>query len=143
MARKPAILCVDDQVANLSIRMRMLEMFGCETIAAYDHQSALHIVTERPVDLVLIDYHLGNGETGDAIAHDVRVLRPEIPLIMLTGDSHLPDHLAALVDAVLIKGVTNPGALLDLIQELLPKAELRPHRPTPFSKLEKPWQTNS
>ena len=129
MARKPAILCVDDQVANLSIRMRMLEMFGCETIPAHDHQSALHIVTERPVDLILIDYHLANGEKGDAIAHDVRVLHPEIPLIMLTGDSHLPDHVPALVDAVLVKGVTNPGALLDLIEELVPDVTLRPRRP--------------
>ncbi len=134
MAKKPAILCVDDQIANLSIRMRMLEIFGCETIPAHDHQSALHVVTERPVDLILIDYHLAHGETGDAIAHDVRVLRPEIPLIMLTGDSHLPDHVPALVDAVMVKGVTNPGELLDLIQELLPNAELRPRRPMVVSE---------
>ncbi len=134
MARKPVILCVDDRVANLRIRTMMLEQFGCETISAHDHQSTLRVVTERPVDLIVVDYHLANGETGDAIARDVRVLHPEIPLIMLTGDNHVPDKVPTLVDAVLVKGVTNPGALLDLIEKLVPDATLRPRRPVLVSK---------
>ena len=107
----------------------MLEKFGCETISAHDHRSALHVVAETPVDLIVIDYHLADGETGDAIARDVRVMHPEIPLIMLTGDRHCPDHVYSLVDGVLVKGITHPGELLDLIQKLLPAAELGPRRP--------------
>jgi CheY-like chemotaxis protein len=129
MAGKPRILCIDDQVVNLRIRTAMLEQFGCETRSAADYQSAMHIVETTPLDLIVIDYHLANGEKGDAIARDVRVMHPKMPLIMLTGDSQLPKDVAACVDAVLVKGLSNPGALLDLIQELVPNAELRPRRP--------------
>jgi CheY-like chemotaxis protein len=129
MARKPRILCVDDQVIALSIRTRLLEQFGCETLSATDHQSTLHLVAETPIDLIVIDYHLAHGETGDVIARDVRVMHPEIPLIMLTGDGRLPADAAKSVDAVLVKGVSNPAALLDLIEKLVPDARLRPRHP--------------
>jgi CheY-like chemotaxis protein len=134
MAKKPRILCIDDQVTNLHIRTAMLEQFGCETISATDYQSAMRIVEATPLDLIVIDYHLANGETGDTIARDVRVMHAEIRLIMLTGDTHLPKHVSACVDAVLVKGLSDPGALLDLIAKLVPAAELRPRRPMLFPK---------
>ncbi len=134
MAKKPKILCVDDQLLNLRVRTALLEQFGCETVAATDHQSALHVVEQTPVDLVVIDYHLANGETGDAIARDVRAIHPGIALVMLTGDHQVPSHVAACVDAILVKGMSNPTALLDLIEKLLPNATLRPRRPMIFSK---------
>jgi hypothetical protein len=52
----------------------------------------------------------------------------------MTGDNSIPDDAAALVDEVLVKGVSDPGALLDLIAKLLPGAELRPRRPMLISK---------
>lgn len=129
MPNKPRVLCVDDRVENLRIRTMLLEQFGCETIAVEDHQSALRVVSETQVDLLVIDYHLADGHTGEEIARDVRVMRPDIPLIMLTGDARLPQSACDCVDAVLIKGTTNPGALLDLIEKLVPGAVLRPRRP--------------
>jgi CheY-like chemotaxis protein len=88
----------------------------------------MQIVRETPVDLLLIDYHLANGETGEEIAREVRVVHPEIPLVMLTGDAKLPECAKECVDAVLIKGASNPRDLLDTIQQLLPDAELKPRR---------------
>jgi len=129
MTTKPRILCIDDQVANLRICTALLEQFGCETISAQDHQSALYVIAETPLDLVIIDYHLAYGETGDAVAHDVRALRPRLPLIMFTGDSRLPDHVRSCVDAVLFKGTTGPGELLDMIAKLVPEVELRAQLP--------------
>ena len=129
MPKKPTILCIDDLASNLRVRTALLEQFGCNTIAVADHQSALRTVADEQVDLLVIDYHLANNETGEDIARDVRVMRPEVPLIMLTGDSRLPESAIQSVDAVLIKGTSNPTALLDLIQKLLPDAALRPRRP--------------
>ena len=128
MAKKPKILCVDDQVENLRVRAMLLEQFGCEVVEVQDHQSALREVSEDSIDLIVIDYHLARGQTGEEIARDVRVMRPELPLIMLTGDSKLPDSAAECVDAVLIKGSSNPRALLELIEKLVPGAQLRPRR---------------
>lgn len=100
MSGKPKILCVDDKIDNLRIRAMLLAQFGCETITACDHTSALRACTENSIDLALIDYHLERGETGDVLAHDIRVMYPKLPLIMLTGDPQLPDGAAETVDAV-------------------------------------------
>ncbi len=129
MSRKPTVLCIDDLPDNLRIRTALLEQFGCATIAVADHDAALQVVTEKQVDLLIIDYHLANGRTGEEIARDVRVMRPDIPLIMLTGDANLPKSARECVDEVLIKGTSSPGALLDLVQKLIPDAALRPRRP--------------
>jgi CheY-like chemotaxis protein len=127
MTKKPTILCIDDRPMNLRVRTMLLEQFGCNTIAVEDYRSALRVVTERDdVDLLVIDYHLANGETGEDIARDVRNMRPQIPLIMLTGDIRLPESACRSVDAVLIKGVSNPTALLDLIEKLLPNTTILP-----------------
>lgn len=67
MSRKPTILCVDDLPDNLKIRASLLELFGCEVFVAQDHQSALRVVEETDIDVLLIDYHLANGATGEQI----------------------------------------------------------------------------
>jgi CheY-like chemotaxis protein len=128
MSKKPTVLCVDDQAPNLKIRTMLLEQFGCEAIGVEDEQSALQIISARRIDLMVIDYHLARGETGDNLARDVRVVRPDIKLIMLTGDTSLPDNACTCVDAVLIKGTSNPGMLFDLIEKLVPDAELHPRK---------------
>ena len=128
MGKKPTILCVDDMEEHLRIRVLLLQQFGCETLTAPDHTTAIRIAAENPIDLVLIDYHLANRETGEQVAQDVRVLKPHLPLVMLTGDVHLPDHACQCVDAVLTKGSSSPAELLDIIQRLVPDAQLRPRR---------------
>ena len=126
MSGRPTILCVDDQPTNLQIRAMMLEQFGCRALTALDHRSALQIIAEDAVDLAIIDYHLSNGETGEVVARDVRVMRPRLPIIMLTGDSRLPQSACEAVDEVLIKGAGNPRTLFELIEKLLPTAVLNP-----------------
>jgi len=133
---KPTVLCVDDQFPNLNVRTMLLEQFGCEAIGVGDQQSALRVVSERDIDVMIIDYHLANGETGEGLAHDVRVMWPAVKLIMLTGDNSLPDSARTCVDAVLIKGASNPTMLFDLIEELVPGAELRPRRAMLFEEPE-------
>ena len=131
MSRKPRVLCVDDQPTNLKIRASLLEQFGCQVISAQDHQSALKALTENDIDVLLIDYHLSGSATGEDIARDVRVVRPDVPMVMLSGDPNIPESARQCVNAVLVKGVSDPTDLLDLIRKLVPHAELRSHRPAP------------
>ncbi len=138
MSGKPKILCVDDKADNLRIRTMLLEQFGCETITALDHNAALRACMENRIDLALIDYHLARGETGDVLAHDIRLLYPKIPLIMLTGNPQLPAGASETVDATLIKGQSSPEALFDLIERLLPDASLIPRSPVRFGRVGTP-----
>jgi CheY-like chemotaxis protein len=129
MAGEPRILCVDDREENLQIRAQLLQQFGCETLTATNASAAIRVAADEPIDLVLIDYHLANGETGEQVARDVRVLKPHLPLVMLTGDVYLPESACECVDAVVTKGVSSPRELFAIIQRLLPDAKLRPLRP--------------
>src|SRR5262249_37480882 len=124
MALKPTILCIDDMEANLQIRALLLQQFGCEPRSALNGTDGVRIAASEAIELVLIDYHLANGETGEQVARDVRVLKPDLPLVMLTGDTHLPESVRNCVDAVLTKGSSSPRELFATIQELLPDAKL-------------------
>lgn len=106
----------------------LLQQFGCETIAVEDHLSALRALDDT-VDLALIDYHLAGRSTGEELARDIRVIQPTLPLVMLTGDASLPESVRECVDAVLIKGASNPSDLLNTIRRLLPDAALKPQPP--------------
>jgi len=122
---KPQILCLDDRVENLRIRKMLLEQFGCDVVAIADAQECLRVATSVKFDLILLDYHLGSAINGEDLARDLHSCMPEIPLIMLTGDPNIPESAKQCVDAVLIKGVSNPGDLLRTIQGLLPEYDLR------------------
>jgi CheY-like chemotaxis protein len=126
MARKPHILCVDDRADSLLVRKLMLEQFGCEVTTVTDSAACLEAVGGGTVDLVMIDYHLGESGNGEDLARVIRGSRPQLPLMMLTGDPKVPDSARESVDVLLIKGACNPTDMLNLIQDLLPQAELRP-----------------
>ena len=128
MSEVPLILCVDDQQANLEIRVLLLRQFGCEVLTANDHASALQILAVNPVDLMFVDFHLAPGTTGEEIADDIRLLRPEVRLVMLTGDPRVPETVQRKFDAVLIKGTCNPGDLWQIIQGMVPQKKLLPRR---------------
>ena len=132
--KKPRILCIDDMAENLKIRTMMLEQFGCETFSAEDYESAMQVVREQHPDLLLIDYHLAFGENGERIARDVRQSDADIPLVMLSGDPNLPKSAYDCVDAVIIKGTSDPKDLLETIDRLLPRGGLRPRREMLFTE---------
>jgi len=89
----------------------------------------LSALNEHRIDLVLIDYHLAKDTNGEELARRIRMEVPALPLIMLTGDPKIPDSARESVDAVLIKGASNPRDLLDLIEDLIPDTTLRARSP--------------
>ena len=143
MGIKPKILCVDDLAVNLRIRCLMLEKFGCDTVSASDRRSALRALEGGDVDLMVIDYHLAQGETGEEVAREARAMQPGLPLIMLTGDAKIPDSAQDSVDEVLVKGQCGPTALLDTIQKLLPGFNLHPPQIAPQIMLNRAPRRNA
>jgi CheY-like chemotaxis protein len=128
---KPTVLCVDDRADSLLIRKRLLEQFGCNVVVVYDFSSCVAALNENRIDLVVIDYHLGEATNGETLARHIRKAHPQLPLIMLSGDPSIPASARESVDAVLIKGAGSPKDLLDLIQDLVLEATLRA-RPDPI-----------
>ena len=126
--KRPRILCLDDQPANLLVRKVLLEQFGCEVVAVHDSQACLRAATDEQFDLALLDYHLAERVTGEDVARDLRLCAPRMVLVMLTGDPKLPESAAQSVDAVLTKGLSGPQQLLQLIEDLVPGCSLKPRR---------------
>ncbi len=126
--RRPRILCLDDQRDHLHLRKVFLEQFGCEVLTVEDAQECLQIAAREPLDLAILDYHLAGELTGEDVARDLRVMVPDLPLMMLSGDPKIPESAKECVDAVFLKGAGSPGELIELIRGLLPDCDLKPHR---------------
>lgn len=123
--RKPQVLCVDDLPEHLQLRMEVLRSLGCDAVQAHDHESAMRVVADRDIDLCITDYHLQNGETGEDIARDLRIVRPRAALILFTGDPEIAPSVRKSFDAVLIKGQAGALALRKVIENLLSDTRIR------------------
>lgn len=114
----PTILCIDDYVSAGIVRKAMLEMQGYSVIIAESGEQGLEIVREQPVDLVISDHYL-QGKTGAQIARDMKALRPELPIVLLSGAMECPEG-ADYIDAFICKAEP-PQILFETIARLLKK----------------------
>lgn len=121
----PRILCVDDCVSSLEVRRALLRQAGYDALIASDPPSALAIVNQVDVDLVVLDYSFPGFISGEELARELRAGKPDMPLIMLSGYPDLPDNVRESVDVLLVKGAGGPADLLDAIARLIPNGEPR------------------
>ena len=108
------ILFVDDEAALVRVAERMLERLGYDYQAVASSREALELFQAAPhaFDLAITDMNMPDL-TGEALSRELRRLRPDIPIIMCTGFSHLMDAARAQamgIDAFLLK----PLAFTDL-----------------------------
>jgi signal transduction histidine kinase/ActR/RegA family two-component response regulator len=101
-----AILIVDDQE---EVRMSigdMLAVLGHTVRDVASAREALDVLGAAPFDLVLTDYAMP-GMSGIDLAREVRIRRPDVPVVLLTGFGGVcepdPEHGASVV---LFKPVT-------------------------------------
>ena len=116
MSRK-LLLCVDDRLDSVQARKLLLEHEGYAVLTATHGIAGLELFASRAVDLVLLGYNMP-GLNGAVLAQRMRALKPEVPLIMLSGRLVPPAEAAGLIDAYISKG-QNPCVLLNQIDQLL------------------------
>ena len=82
------VLVVDDE-PNIRKAMRLqLEAWGHRVLTADSLESALETVTGHNPDLILADYRLGQGETGNKAISSLRQhLGRDVPGILISGDT--------------------------------------------------------
>ena len=56
----------------------------------------------RPVDAIVLEYHLGLLD-GAVVAAEIKKVKPQIPIVMLAEDLELPDGSLKSVDALVTK----------------------------------------
>ncbi|QRY70720.1 response regulator (plasmid) [Ensifer sp. PDNC004] len=80
------ILVVDDEPLVRMVAVEILEELGYEVLEASDGPSALKILDARPtIDLLVTDVGLPNGMNGRQLADAVRVQRPGLNVLFVTG----------------------------------------------------------
>lgn len=89
------ILVVEDEPNLASVIERGLEGQGYQPLVAETGEDALHFVRTEQLDLVLLDIALPDRD-GDEVLVDIRRLRPDLPVIMVTARDDMATRIGAL-----------------------------------------------
>jgi DNA-binding response OmpR family regulator len=106
------ILVADDDRQFAELLRATLDEAGFEAVAAHSGLAAAALIEREEFDLLVLDV-LMPGMSGDALADLIHQLKPEVPVLLMTGDSgnqfvrggelpclHKPFTGRELVDAV-------------------------------------------
>jgi signal transduction histidine kinase/ActR/RegA family two-component response regulator len=122
------ILLVDDDVSVRSVTADLLEMTGYSVITADNSTEAIACFERHDsnIDILVTDLVLADGLDGIDLAASIRIRRPDLPVLLITGYSD------ALLDTVRIEGMpvlTKPFehvALARAIQEAMRRSRQGP-----------------
>jgi CheY-like chemotaxis protein len=80
------ILVADDNRQLVEMLRAMLEDAGYEVVSASSGLAASALLDKEEVDMLILDV-LMPGMSGDAVADLLRRSRPDVPVLLITGDS--------------------------------------------------------
>jgi DNA-binding response OmpR family regulator len=98
MAANNTLLCIHRDPAQLAV----LRENGYELLTASSGSEGLRLVMSQPIDAIVLEYHLGLID-GAVVAADIKKVKPQLPIVMLTDHLDLPDGALNSVDALVIK----------------------------------------
>jgi two-component system alkaline phosphatase synthesis response regulator PhoP len=98
MAANSTLLCIHRDPAQLSF----LQENGYDLVTATNGHDGLRLFMSRPVDAIVVEYHLGLLD-GATIATEIKQVRPNVPIVMLADDVELPADALKCVDAFVAK----------------------------------------
>ena len=107
--RVRTVLVVDDEPSLRLLCRVNLELEGHRVVEAATMAEARELLATEPIDVVLLDVHVGN-DNGIDLLDDIESLELPIRVVMLSGTSEISPEVRARVDGVLGK----PFALEDL-----------------------------
>lgn len=129
---KPTVLVVDDDERIAASVRRALDYAGYEVAVAHDGPDAVAAAHENNPDLIVLDVMLP-GFDGLEVARRLRAFGNEVPILMLTARTSVPDRVDGLeagADDYLMK----PFAHEELLARV--RALLRRHLPGERNLLE-------
>ena len=146
MAPNSTLLCIHRDPAQLTL----LQENGYELVTATNGSEGLRLLMSRPVDAIVLEYHLGLLD-GAVVAAEIKKVKPQIPIVMLAEHLELPDGALQSVDALVTKsdGAHFLWATIHFVLNVKPAKRLagdpraRPpthlRRPQQVTRLGGPW----
>ncbi|MEM9033019.1 MAG: response regulator [Actinomycetota bacterium] len=128
--QKPRLLCVDDEPELLqSIKLNLRRHFAVST--AESAPEALRLFDEAedgvPFDVVISDMRMP-GMSGAEFLTRLRIAHPDVPRLLLSGQSDLDAAIAAINDAKIFRFLTKPcppEVIIESVNEALEQVRLR------------------
>jgi CheY-like chemotaxis protein len=110
----PTLLYIDDLPQALELRKATLESHGyCVKIASSGY-AAMKLLEEASVSAVLLEYKL-EGMDAEAVACHIKQRFPNLPIILLSAYSEVPERILWLVDEYVMKSEL-PERLVPIIE---------------------------
>jgi CheY-like chemotaxis protein len=98
MAPNSTLLCIHRDPAQLTL----LQENGYELVTATNGSEGLRLLATRPVDAIVLEYHLGLLN-GAVVAAEIKKVKPQLPIVMLVDHLELPAGALKSVDALVTK----------------------------------------
>jgi CheY-like chemotaxis protein len=110
------ILCIDDDDGVLSYHRALLERRGFDVLTAASARQGLQIAAACAVAAVILDYHMPEMN-GHQVATEIKRLKPQVPIVMVSSDDAIAEQALNVVDAFVSKNEA-PSRLLPVIAEI-------------------------
>ena len=85
------ILCIDDDEQSLKVRGILLESMGYTVLTEPDAMRGLRTFEKHDFAAVIMDYQMP-GMSGGEAAVEMKRLRPEVPVLIMSALPWLPDN---------------------------------------------------
>jgi len=117
------VLCIDDEPSVLILRRSLLQKAGYFVLTTDGGPNGLKVFSTGMVDAVVLDYAMPMMN-GGAVAAQMRQIKGDVPLILVSGGLNIPEEDLALFNRSLTKA-DPPDVLLSAIEEILSATDER------------------
>ena len=100
----------------LGYQRALLERRGFAVLTAASARQGLQIAAACAVAAVIVDYHMPEMN-GHELATEIKRLRPEVPIVMVSSDDEIAEYALKVVDAFVSKNEA-PSRLLPVITRI-------------------------
>jgi CheY-like chemotaxis protein len=130
--KKPIILCVDDEPANLKLLENILVPRGYEVVSSENGKDALQKMKTRTIDLVLLDLMMPEMD-GLQVSRKIKENKTykNIPIIMLTAYTGAESYIKSLTGEVFayVQKPFETDELVRMVRAALGQSEANPSLP--------------
>ncbi|MGA7295864.1 MAG: response regulator [Terriglobales bacterium] len=98
MENRTTVLYVDDNPKSSRLLTSVLEECGFRVIARNDPLEALELCKRTYFELALLDYEMP-VMSGSQLAHEIKRLMPDVPVVVISGRAQLPASEMVFVDS--------------------------------------------
>jgi CheY-like chemotaxis protein len=95
-------LCIDDDDSMLGYQRALLERRGFAVLTAASGMQGVKTALACEMSAVIVDYHMPDMN-GHEVATEIKRLRPQVPIVMVSSNEEIAEWALQIVDAFVSK----------------------------------------